>query len=89
MDWEKNVVKAGVRAPVFITMQKGKFKDIQINKKFMEPLKAPIEKGQIIGKVEVNLPMELTISRILWRWKKLRGRGFFSSLPDQIDLLFD
>ena len=86
---KKDLVKAGVRAPVFITMQKGKFKDIKINKTFMEPMKAPIEKGQIIGKVKVNLPNGINYSEDIVALEEIERAGFFSSLPDQIDLLFD
>ena len=86
---KKDFVKAGVRAPVFMTMQKGKFKDMKVNKEFMEPLKAPIEKGQIIGKVEVNLPSGINYSEDIVALEEIERAGFFSSLPDQIDLLFD
>ncbi len=86
---KKNVVKAGVKAPVFITLQKGKFKDIQINKKFMEPLKAPIERGQIIGKVEINLPDGTNYFEDIVALEEIEKAGFFASLPDQINLLLN
>ena len=86
---KKNVVKAGVKAPVFITLHKGKFQDIQINKKFMEPLKAPIERGQIIGKVEINLPGGTNYFEDIVALEAIEKAGFFGSLPDQIDLLLN
>ena len=86
---KKNVVKAGVKAPVFITLQKGKFQDIQINKKFMEPLKAPIERGQIIGKVEINLPDGTNYFEDIVALEEIEKAGFFASLPDQINLLLN
>ena len=86
---KKNVVKAGVKAPVFITLQKGKFQDIQINKKFMEPLKAPSERGQIIGKVEINLPDGTNYFEDIVALEEIEKAGFFASLPDQINLLLN
>ena len=86
---KKDLVKAGVRAPIFITMKKGEFKHMQINKNFNEPLKAPIEKGQIIGKVEINLPGGINYSEDIVALEKIEKAGFFGSLPDQIDLLFN
>ncbi len=86
---KKNVVKAGVKAPVFITLHKGKFQDIQINKKFMEPLKAPIERGQIIGKVEINLPDGTNYFEDIVALEEIEKAGFLGSLPDQIELLFN
>ena len=86
---KKNIVKAGVKAPVFMTLQKGKFKDMQINKKFMEPLKAPIERGQIIGKVEINLPDGTNYSEDIVALEAIEKAGFFGSIPDRIDLLLN
>ena len=86
---KKDLVKAGVKAPVFLTLQKGKFKDMQINKKFMEPLKAPVERGQIIGKVEINLPDGTNYSEDIVALEAIEKAGFFGSIPDKIDLLLN
>ena len=55
----------------------------------MEPLKAPIERGQIIGKVEINLPDGTNYSEDIVALEAIEKAGFLGSLPDQIELLFN
>ncbi len=86
---KSDLVRAGVRAPVFLTMQKEQFSNIQFSNNFIEPLRAPIEKGQIIGKVEISSPSGINYSEDIVALEKVEKAGFFSSLPDHIELLFN
>ena len=86
---KSDLVRAGVRAPVFLTMQKEQFSNIQFSNNFIEPLRAPIEKGQVIGKVEISSPSGINYSEDIVALEKVEKAGFFSSLPDHIELLFN
>lgn len=71
-------VSAVTQEPIIVTLPKVS-KDVTVTAKFMEPLRAPITKGQEIGVLEIETPYGDPIKEPLYSGEDVESLGFFSS----------
>lgn len=60
---QQSEIPVGLAEGLYVTMPTGQSKNVQTNFQFNNPLKAPIEKGQVVGKVTVMLNTQLLSSK--------------------------
>lgn len=85
---EKNKLQIGVQKDVFVTVEKGQYKNIKTSIKLSTPLIAPYKKGAQVGTLKITLNNKtLKIVPLVVMSDAHRG-SFFSRQYDNILLLF-
>ncbi|WP_434456942.1 D-alanyl-D-alanine carboxypeptidase [Stutzerimonas urumqiensis] len=85
---EQDQVKAGLADDLTLTMPRGRLDKLEAVMNFDGQLIAPIEQGQVIGKVEVKLGEEVVHSTDLIALEAVPEGGLFTRLWDSIRLFF-
>lgn len=80
--------KAGLAQDLTLTLPKGQIKKLQASMTVNPQLIAPINKGDVIGKVEVKLDDQVVHSADLIALETVEEGGFFRRLWDSIRLFF-
>ena len=81
-------VKAGLAQDLALTMPKGQLEKLQASMTLNPQLIAPIQQGDVIGKVEVKLGDEVVHSADLVALQSVEEAGLFGRLWDSIRLFF-
>ena len=81
-------LKAGLADDLTLTLPKGQLDKLQAGMTLNPQLMAPIEQGQVIGKVEVKLGEEVVHSADLVALESVEEGGLFRRLWDSIRLFF-
>ncbi|WP_017937510.1 D-alanyl-D-alanine carboxypeptidase family protein [Zestomonas thermotolerans] len=81
-------VRAGLAEDLTLSMAKGQLKDLQASMSLEPQLIAPIQQGQVIGKVEVKLGDQVVKSADLIALESVEEGGLFRRLWDSIRLFF-
>lgn len=81
-------VRAGLAEDLTLSMAKGQLKDLQASMSLESQLIAPIQQGQVIGKVEVKLGDQVVKSADLIALESVEEGGLFRRLWDSIRLFF-
>ncbi|QFT23902.1 D-alanyl-D-alanine carboxypeptidase DacC precursor [Pseudomonas sp. THAF187a] len=81
-------VKAGLAKDLALTMPKGQLEKLQASMTLNPQLIAPIQQGDVIGKVEVKLGDEVVHSADLVALQSVEEAGLFGRLWDSIRLFF-
>lgn len=81
-------VKAGLNQDLTLTLPKGQLKKLAASMTLEPQLIAPIQKGDVIGKVEVKLGDEVVHSADLVALEGVEEGGFFRRLWDSVRLFF-
>jgi serine-type D-Ala-D-Ala carboxypeptidase (penicillin-binding protein 5/6) len=81
-------VKAGLASDLTLTLPKGQLDKLQAGMTLDPQLTAPIQQGDVIGKVEVKLGEEVVHSADLVALEAVDEGGFFRRLWDSIRLFF-
>jgi D-alanyl-D-alanine carboxypeptidase (penicillin-binding protein 5/6) len=90
---EKDNIKVGVKAPVYLTLDRGKFKFISKKIKFKQ-LIAPVKAGDKVGDVQIiftnndTKEKEIIAAVDLIALENVKSGGFFGNLIDTIKLMF-
>ena len=82
------VVDIIVPKDVVQTMQRNQKKNYQFKVKYSSPLKAPVQKGQVIGTVEIISPEGDVFSENLVAASDVAKKGVFSRLIDNIKYFY-
>ncbi|EML1937256.1 D-alanyl-D-alanine carboxypeptidase DacA [Providencia stuartii] len=86
---DENNVKLGVTEDLFLTIPRGRLKDLKASYDISTPeLEAPLKKGQAVGTINFQLDGKTIEQRPLVVLKDVEEGGFFSRLIDYIKLLF-
>ncbi|MEQ4626928.1 D-alanyl-D-alanine carboxypeptidase DacA [Providencia manganoxydans] len=86
---DENNVKLGVTEDLFLTIPRGRLKDLKANYDVTnKELEAPLKKGQAIGTINFQLDGKTIEQHPLVVLKDVEEGGFFSRLIDYIKLLF-
>ncbi|MNF39475.1 D-alanyl-D-alanine carboxypeptidase DacC precursor [compost metagenome] len=80
--------KAGLAQDLTLTLPKGQIKKLQASMTLNPQLIAPINKGDVIGKVEVKMEDQVVHSADLIALETVEEGGFFRRLWDSIRLFF-
>ena len=79
-------VTLGLSEPLFVTIPRGRYEDLEAQVKMEPQLSAPLETGQVIGTINVQLGSELIASRDLVTLSAVEEAGFFGSAWDSMRL---
>jgi D-alanyl-D-alanine carboxypeptidase (penicillin-binding protein 5/6) len=86
-------VKLGLVHPLFVTIPRGRYDDLDAQVEMQPELSAPLEAGSVVGKITVQLGDELIASRELVTLGAVEEAGFFGRSWDGVRLwmggLFD
>ena len=83
----ENQVASTVSDDLFVTLPKGEYANVKAVLSSVQPLIAPIKKGQIIGSVKFTLNGKTIDERTLVAAKSIEGAGVFGRAWDSIKLL--
>lgn len=81
-------VKAGLSEDLTMTVPRGQLKQLQANMVVEPNLMAPIQQGQVIGKVEVKLGDKVVRTSDLVALSPVEEGGFFRRIWDSVRLFF-
>ncbi len=86
--WKGNVnqVNLGVEHPLVVTIPTGSYHNLDVSTTLEKQLEAPIEKGQILGRLMIRLNGKLLAKRDLVALETVQKGGLFSRLGDSISL---
>ncbi|RPH97292.1 MAG: D-alanyl-D-alanine carboxypeptidase [Lysobacterales bacterium] len=89
--WKGTVeeVPLGPGDPLFVTIPRGRYADLDAQVQMQPQLTAPLAAGTVVGQVEVRLGEELIASRDLQALSAVDEAGFFGSAWDGLLLWFD
>lgn len=79
---EKKQIALGLNRDLYVTMPQGQFKNIQANIHLNEPIKAPIQKGQSCGTLEISLNNQVIASEPLIALEDNNKGGIWRSMTD-------
>jgi len=79
-------VGLGLSEPVFVTIPRGRYDDLEAQVQMEPQLSAPLESGAIVGSINVQLGDELVVSRDLVTLSAVEEAGFFGSTWDSLQL---
>jgi D-alanyl-D-alanine carboxypeptidase (penicillin-binding protein 5/6) len=79
-------VTLGLSAPLFVTIPRGRYDDLEAQVEIEPQLSAPLEAGQIVGSINVQLGDELIASRDLVTLSVVAEAGFFGRSWDGMKL---
>jgi D-alanyl-D-alanine carboxypeptidase (penicillin-binding protein 5/6) len=86
-------VALGLTAPLFVTIPRGSYDELEAQVQINPELSAPLEAGQVVGMINVQLGEEAVASRDLVTLSAVEEAGFFGSAWDSVKLwmhgLFD
>ena len=79
-------VMVGLTDPVFVTIPRGRYDDLEAQVQIEPQLSAPLEAGTVVGTINVKLGEELVASRQLVTMSTVEEAGFFGSTWDSLKL---
>jgi D-alanyl-D-alanine carboxypeptidase (penicillin-binding protein 5/6) len=79
-------VMVGLTDPVFVTIPRGRYDDLEAQVQIEPQLSAPLEAGTVVGTINVQLGEELVASRQLVTMSMVEEAGFFGSTWDSLKL---
>jgi D-alanyl-D-alanine carboxypeptidase (penicillin-binding protein 5/6) len=84
----RNKVKVGLKGHNFITVARGRAKELEYKIKVNKELTAPIKKHQIVGKLDLYIEDRIVKTYPLVALEKVKLGGSFSKFIDSIKLIF-
>jgi D-alanyl-D-alanine carboxypeptidase (penicillin-binding protein 5/6) len=82
-------VSLGLNEPLFVTIPRGRYDDLEAQVRIDPQLSAPLEAGQVVGTINVQLGEELIASRDLATLSAVEEAGFFGRSWDGLKLWMD
>jgi D-alanyl-D-alanine carboxypeptidase (penicillin-binding protein 5/6) len=82
-------VTLGLSEPLFVTIPRGRYEDLEAQVEMQPQLTAPLATGVIVGKINVQLGEELIAERDLVTLSAVEAAGFFGSAWDSMKLWMD
>jgi len=79
-------VTLGLSEPVFVTIPRGRYDDLEAQVQMEPQLSAPLEVGAVVGSINVQLGDELIVSRDLVTLSAVEEAGFFGRSWDGMRL---
>jgi len=82
-------VTLGLEEPLFVTIPRGRYDDLDAQVEMQAELSAPLEAGVTVGKITVQLGEDLVASRNLVTLSAVEEAGFFGRTWDSLRLWID
>jgi D-alanyl-D-alanine carboxypeptidase (penicillin-binding protein 5/6) len=79
-------VTLGLSEPLFVTIPRGRYEDLEAQVQMDPQLSAPLEAGEIVGTITVQLGDEMIAQRDLVTLSAVEEAGFFGSMWDSMHL---
>ena len=79
-------VALGLSDALFVTIPRGRYDELEAQVQMEPELSAPLEEGQVVGTINVQLGEELVASRNLVTLAAVEEAGFFGSTWDSLQL---
>ena len=86
---EQEQVSLGVEKDIFVTIARGRYKDLDASVQIDPKISAPIRLGQELGRLLVKLDDEVIISEPLVATQAINEGGLVQKVMDSIKLLFE
>jgi len=83
-----DTVNVGLTDPLQVTLPRGQSAQVQTTLSVSPNLTAPIQKGQVVGKVIATLDGKTLVERSLVALEPVEQAGFFSRMIDHIKMFF-
>jgi hypothetical protein len=81
-----DVVPLGVTVPLFVTIPRGRYGELDAQVKLLPELTAPLASDQVVGKITVTLDDKVVASRDLVALNAVEEAGFFGRTWDGLRL---
>ncbi len=85
---DREQVSLGVQQNVFVTIARGRYKDLEASIEIDNQIKAPIATGQELGRLNVKLDGEAIVSQPLVAIQGVNDGGIMQKTIDSIKLMF-
>lgn len=85
---EQEQVAVGVDRDIYITIPRGRYKDLDASMDIENQISAPIAQGQEMGQINIKLDEELIVSQAIVATHAVAEGGLFSRAFDSIKLMF-
>ena len=76
----------GLSEPVFVTIPRGRYDDLEAQVQMEPEMSAPLEAGAVVGSINVQLGDELIVNRDLVTLSAVEEAGFFGRSWDGMRL---
>ena len=86
---EQDEVAMGVQQDIFVTIARGRYKDLDASVEIDPKITAPVALGQELGRLVVKLDGEVIISEPLVSMQAVNDGGLVKKVMDSIKLLFE
>ncbi len=85
---KENEVQLGLTAPVYVTIPRGRYGDLKVEKEVAHVIKAPVDAGDSFGELLVSLDDNLVVKAPLTALSPVEEAGWFKRLWQHIYLFF-
>lgn len=79
-------VTVGIADPLFVTIPRGRYDDLEAQVELQPQLEAPLEENTVVGQITINLADELIAERPLITLGAVEPSGFFGRTWDSLKL---
>ncbi len=85
---EQEQVATGVGQDIYITIPRGRYRDLDASMEIDSEISAPVARGQALGQVNIKLDDELILSEQIVAMQDVAEGSFFARALDSIKLMF-
>ncbi len=85
---EQEQVSMGVGKDIYITIPRGRYRDLDASMEIDSEIAAPVERGQQLGQVNIRLDDELIVSEQIVALQSVAEGSLFTRALDSIKLMF-
>ena len=85
---EREQVPMGVGKDIYITIPRGRYRDLDASMEIDGEIAAPVERGQALGQVNIRLDDELIVSEPIVAMQAVAEGSLFTRALDSIKLMF-
>ncbi len=85
---EQEQVSMGVGKDIYITIPRGRYRDMDISMAIGREISAPVTLGQQLGQVSITLDEDLVLNENIVAMQAVEEGGFFARALDSIKLMF-
>lgn len=83
---DKETVQLGINQDAHITIPRGQLKNLKANFELEKELKAPIQKGEVVGKLFLQLEHQDVAQYPLVTLQEVKEGGIFNRMKDYIKM---
>lgn len=81
-------VNVGFLEPIYVTIPRGMGKDVKLSTETIQPVLAPVQKGQVLGKLKITYKDQILLEQNVVALDNVEEAGWFRRFIDSIILWF-